>query len=113
MLADGMLMIAEADQAGVKSKERPSAQVIESRPPIPESSMMVLLVDHQAIVAHAVRRLLADLPDIDLHYCSDPIEAVRDAPPPQHVAERMGGRIRYCDKKTIHGLSHLFITSPG
>lgn len=40
---------------------------------------MVLLVDDQAIVAHAVRRLLADLPDIDLHYCSDPIAAIHDA----------------------------------
>ncbi len=42
-------------------------------------SIMVLLVDDQAIIAQAVRRLLANLPDIDLHYCSDPIEAVRDA----------------------------------
>jgi signal transduction histidine kinase/BarA-like signal transduction histidine kinase len=40
---------------------------------------MVLLVDDQAIVAQAVRRLLAGLPDIDLHYCSDPIEAIREA----------------------------------
>ena len=31
------------------------------------------------IVAQAVRRLLADLPDIDLHYCSDPIEAIKEA----------------------------------
>ena len=40
---------------------------------------MVLLVDDQAIVAQAVRRLLKDLPDIDLHYCADPIEAVSEA----------------------------------
>ena len=40
---------------------------------------MVLLVDDQAIIAQAVRRLLANLPDIDLHYCSDPVEAIREA----------------------------------
>src|ERR1700693_2111085 len=40
---------------------------------------MVLLIDDQAIVAQAVRRLLADRPDIDLHYCADPIEAIRVA----------------------------------
>jgi signal transduction histidine kinase len=54
-------------------------QLIESDPRTPEFSTMVLLVDDQAIVARAVRRLLADLPDIDLHYCSDPIEAVKEA----------------------------------
>jgi signal transduction histidine kinase len=47
--------------------------------PAAEYSTMVLLVDDQAIVAHAVRRLLKDLPDIDLHYCSDPMEAVKEA----------------------------------
>ena len=47
--------------------------------PVSHESTMILLVDDQAIVAHAVRRLLAGLPDIDLHYCSDPIEAINDA----------------------------------
>ena len=42
-------------------------------------STMVLLIDDQAIVAQAVRRLLAGLPDIDLHYCFDPIDAIRIA----------------------------------
>jgi signal transduction histidine kinase len=59
--------------------DRPLVQVIESGPPIPDFSTMVLLVDDQAMVAQAVRRLLADLPDIDLHYCSDPIEAISQA----------------------------------
>ncbi|MGB9069901.1 MAG: diguanylate cyclase [Candidatus Acidiferrales bacterium] len=40
---------------------------------------MVLLVDDQAMVAEALRRLLSDKPDIDFHYCSDPIEAVGTA----------------------------------
>jgi signal transduction histidine kinase len=40
---------------------------------------MVLLVDDQVLVAHAVRRLLADLPDIDLHYCGHALEALDEA----------------------------------
>jgi len=59
--------------------DRSATQVIESGPPTSDFSTMVLLVDDQAIVAQAVRRLLADLPDIDLHYCSDPIEAIKVA----------------------------------
>jgi signal transduction histidine kinase len=38
--------------------------------------MMVLLVDDQAIVAEAVRRCLANLPDMDFHYCPDPKKAI-------------------------------------
>ena len=38
--------------------------------------MMVLLVDDQAIVAEAVRRCLANLGDVDFHYCADPKQAV-------------------------------------
>ncbi len=38
--------------------------------------MMVLLVDDQAIVAEAVRRCLANLPDLDFHFCADPKRAV-------------------------------------
>jgi CheY-like chemotaxis protein len=38
---------------------------------------MVLLVDDQAIVAQGVRRMLIDLPDIDLYYCADPIDAIK------------------------------------
>ena len=37
---------------------------------------MVLLVDDQAMVAEAVRRLLAHDPDIDFHYCADAAAAV-------------------------------------
>jgi two-component system, chemotaxis family, response regulator WspR len=39
-------------------------------------SMMVLLVDDQAIVAETVRRCLANLPDMDFHFCADPNRAV-------------------------------------
>ena len=39
-------------------------------------SLMVLLVDDQAIVAEAVRRSLANLSDVDFHYCADPNQAL-------------------------------------
>jgi two-component system chemotaxis family response regulator WspR len=44
---------------------------------VAHSRTMVLLVDDQAMVAEAVRRLLAGLPDIDLHYCGDGNEAIK------------------------------------
>ena len=37
---------------------------------------MVMLVDDQALVAEAVRRILASEPTVDFHYCSDPAAAV-------------------------------------
>ncbi len=40
---------------------------------------VVLLVDDQAMVAEAIRRMLADEPDIEFHYCSDPKQAVKQA----------------------------------
>jgi CheY-like chemotaxis protein/HPt (histidine-containing phosphotransfer) domain-containing protein len=38
--------------------------------------VMVLLVDDQAMVCEAVRRALANQPDIDFHYCADAREAI-------------------------------------
>ena len=38
--------------------------------------VMVLLVDDQALVGEAVRHCLAGQPDMDLHYCAKPAEAV-------------------------------------
>ncbi|MFQ5644395.1 MAG: diguanylate cyclase [Thiogranum sp.] len=40
---------------------------------------VVLLVDDQAMVAEGIRRMLADEPDIEFHYCSDPKQAVKEA----------------------------------
>jgi signal transduction histidine kinase len=37
---------------------------------------MVLLVDDQAIIGEAVRRMLANEPDLDYHYCASAAEAV-------------------------------------
>jgi signal transduction histidine kinase len=45
-------------------------------PTIPDV-VRVLLVDDQAIVGEAIRRMLADEPDVDFQYCSDSAEAVR------------------------------------
>ncbi|QYM80445.1 response regulator [Horticoccus luteus] len=46
------------------------------RTPSTRYSMMVLLVDDQAIVAEAVRRALAHLPDMDFHYCPQATQAL-------------------------------------
>src|SRR5580700_10546590 len=63
----------------MKIIHEPARLVYESGFPSLDYSTMVLLVDDQAMVAQAVSRLLADLPDIDLHYCSDPIDAIKEA----------------------------------
>jgi diguanylate cyclase (GGDEF)-like protein len=54
-------------------------QTVESSRNTAIGSTMVLLIDDQVIVAQSVRRLLADRPNIDLHYCSDPADAIRTA----------------------------------
>ncbi len=46
---------------------------------VSRTSSMILLVDDQAIIAQAVRRLLAEAPGIDMHYCSDPLQAIQQA----------------------------------
>jgi signal transduction histidine kinase/HPt (histidine-containing phosphotransfer) domain-containing protein len=43
---------------------------------LPDYHVMVLLVDDQAMVCEAVRRALADQPDINFHYCPDAREAI-------------------------------------
>lgn len=43
---------------------------------LPSYTISVLLIDDQMIVAEAVRRMLADQPDIVFHYCSDPTKAL-------------------------------------
>lgn len=40
---------------------------------------MVLLVDDQAMIGEAVRRLLSEEDDIDLHFCSQPLSAITNA----------------------------------
>ena len=43
------------------------------------SAPIVLLVDDQAIVAEAIRRLLVDEPGLVFHYCQDPAKAIEVA----------------------------------
>ncbi|HHJ15011.1 MAG TPA: diguanylate cyclase [Gammaproteobacteria bacterium] len=40
---------------------------------------VVLLVDDQPMVAEGIRRMIADEPDIEFHYCQDPKQAVQRA----------------------------------
>ena len=46
---------------------------------LPQRPVKVLLVDDQAIIAEAVRRMLASEEDILFHYCSDPTAALKMA----------------------------------
>jgi two-component system chemotaxis family response regulator WspR len=39
--------------------------------PSDDYAIMVLLVDDQALVGEAIRRTLANQPDMDFHYCAD------------------------------------------
>lgn len=48
-------------------------------PLVEEYAAMVLLVDDQVMIGEAVRRALAGQPDMDLHYCANPEEAVATA----------------------------------
>jgi len=43
------------------------------------TSFRVLLVDDQAIIAEAIRRALADQPDIEFHYCANPEDSLAAA----------------------------------
>src|SRR5580765_8096138 len=38
--------------------------------------VVVLLIDDQPIVAHAIRQMLLSETDIKLHYCQDPTQAI-------------------------------------
>jgi sigma-B regulation protein RsbU (phosphoserine phosphatase) len=44
--------------------------------PVLDESVVVLLVDDQAIVGHAVKQMLAPEADIKLHFCQEPLKAI-------------------------------------
>ena len=44
-----------------------------------DSTIQVLLVDDQAIIAEGIRRMLESEKDIKLHYCADPSKAINTA----------------------------------
>ena len=50
-----------------------------SQPETRQLGIVVLLVDDQAIVGEAIKRMLADQTDIDLHYCRNPFESIEMA----------------------------------
>lgn len=53
----------------------------EAHAPSPDavSTTRVLLVDDQAIVAEAIRRMLATEANLEYHYCADPARAIAEA----------------------------------
>ncbi|MFZ5831613.1 MAG: SpoIIE family protein phosphatase [Planctomycetota bacterium] len=55
------------------------SRIGEDRAATAESPVTVLLVDDQAIIAEAVRRMLGSESDIQFHYCSDPTQAIEAA----------------------------------
>src|SRR3954468_20368539 len=59
---------------GPRHTPGPASAPSAARPP--QYHAMVLLVDDQAMVCEAVRRALANQPDIDFHYCADAREAL-------------------------------------
>jgi signal transduction histidine kinase/BarA-like signal transduction histidine kinase len=63
----------------MNTMEKSNLLLVGSKILPPDYSSMVLLVDDQAMVAQAVRRLLADQADIHLHYSSDPTDAINAA----------------------------------
>jgi sigma-B regulation protein RsbU (phosphoserine phosphatase) len=57
-----------------------TAQELHERPiGVTVNPITVLLIDDQVIIREAVRRVLADEPDIAFHYCQDPTKAVQMA----------------------------------
>lgn len=56
------------------AKERVVSEVA-----LTQHRIVVLLVDDQPIIGEAVRRMLAEEPDIEFHFCQDPLQAVKTA----------------------------------
>jgi diguanylate cyclase (GGDEF)-like protein len=63
----------------MKAVKKENTLVMETNILPSEYSTMVLLIDDQAMVAQSVRRLLANQLNIDMHYCSDPADAIKVA----------------------------------
>ncbi len=63
-------------KAALKKQDEGSAAPITS---LTEHPITVLLVDDQAMIGEAVRRMLSSETDIIFHYCSDPAQAIQIA----------------------------------
>src|SRR3569833_3395922 len=58
------------------------SRTAEPRAPLSDevsTTTRVLLVDDQAIVAEAIRRMLSTEDDLEYHYCADPARAIAEA----------------------------------
>ncbi|GAB2921950.1 Wsp signal transduction system regulator diguanylate cyclase WspR [Paraburkholderia jirisanensis] len=73
----GSLETDVADHAAAEADAAlEAARAALATPPAADVPAMVVLVDDQAIVAHAVRQALASEHGIDFHYCAKPEEAL-------------------------------------
>jgi phosphoserine phosphatase RsbU/P len=59
------------------TSETPDGKQVDTA--IKEHKITVLLIDDQAMIGEAVRRMLANAEDIDFHFCSDPAKAMQTA----------------------------------
>lgn len=59
--------------------DRTPAPAVADAAGLTDHAVTVLLIDDQAMVAEAVRRMLADEPGIAFHYCQDPARAIQTA----------------------------------
>jgi phosphoserine phosphatase RsbU/P len=57
----------------------PDHELFDQTKKLTEHGITVLLIDDQAIIAEAVRRMLAQEADIRFHYCQDPAQAIQTA----------------------------------
>ena len=56
-----------------------TSEPLFEKTPIGAHRITVLLIDDQAMIGEAVRRMLASQADIDFHYCVDPTTALQRA----------------------------------
>jgi len=59
--------------------DAPKAPIPDATVALGSLPVTVLMVDDQAMVGEAVRRMMADQPDIKFHFCSDPTKAMQMA----------------------------------
>jgi two-component system chemotaxis family response regulator WspR len=57
----------------------PNSGLAALAPSLGRYDVVVLLVDDQPIIGEAIRRALADQPDISFHYCTEAVNALRTA----------------------------------
>lgn len=70
----------------MRASPKPTSFHMGTAAPVPrwaslqaEQPITVLLIDDQAIIGETVRRMIADVPGLTFHFCSDPKEALSQA----------------------------------